>query len=128
MSLVSNLFLLFVAAGVIVYYLVPAKWQWLVLLAFSYIYYIAGGIRYVGFLLFSTFVTWLTALAIEKMETASTGHFLLYLSVFGIYSGCILETMQSRTSSLEICAVCILLPADPSGTDRKIQQTGTSAL
>ena len=70
MSLVSNLFLLFVAAGVIVYYLVPAKWQWLVLLAFSYIYYIAGGIRYVGFLLFSTFVTWLTALAIEKMETA----------------------------------------------------------
>jgi len=53
MSLVSNLFLLFVAAGVIVYYLVPAKWQWLVLLAFSYIYYIAGGIRYVGFLLFS---------------------------------------------------------------------------
>lgn len=66
MSLVSNLFLLFVAAGVIVYYLVPAKWQWLVLLAFSYIYYIAGGIRYVGFLLFSTFVTWLTALAIEK--------------------------------------------------------------
>ena len=70
MSLVSNLFLLFVAAGVIVDYLVPAKWQGLVLLAFSYIYYIAGGIRYVGFLLFSTFVTWLTALAIEKMETA----------------------------------------------------------
>ena len=70
MSLVSNLFLLFVAAAVIVYYLVPARWQWLVLLSFSYIYYIAGGIKYVGFLLFSTLVTWMIALLIEKEETA----------------------------------------------------------
>lgn len=70
MSLVSNLFLLFVAAAVIVYYLVPARWQWLVLLGFSYIYYIAGGIKYVGFLLFSTLVTWMIALLIEKEETA----------------------------------------------------------
>ena len=38
MSLVSNLFLLFVVASVLVYYIVPQKWQWLVLLVFSYIY------------------------------------------------------------------------------------------
>ena len=62
MSLVSNLFLLFVAASVLVYYIVPHKFQWLVLLCFSYIYYLAGGVRYVGFLLFSTLVTWLIAL------------------------------------------------------------------
>ena len=38
MSLVSNLFLLFVAVSVLVYYIVPHKFQWLVLLCFSYIY------------------------------------------------------------------------------------------
>ena len=58
MSLVSNLFLLFVAVSVLVYYIVPHKFQWLVLLCFSYIYYLAGGVRYVGFILFSTLVTW----------------------------------------------------------------------
>ena len=69
MSLISNLFILFVAAGVFVYYIVPRKFQWIVLLIFSYIYYLAGGPRYVIFILFSTFVTWLTALLIEKTET-----------------------------------------------------------
>ena len=68
MSLVSNLFLLFVAASVLVYYIVPQKCQWLVLLCFSYIYYLAGGVKYVGFLLFSTLVTWLVALGVEKMK------------------------------------------------------------
>ena len=52
MSLVSNLFLLFVMASVLVYYIVPRKFQWIVLLIFSYIYYIAGGPRYVVFILF----------------------------------------------------------------------------
>ena len=40
-------------------------------------------------------------------------------------SGYILDVYWKRCKaehqSLEICAVCILLPADPSGTDRKIQ-------
>lgn len=73
MSLVSNLFILFVAASVLIYYLVPRRFQWIVLLAFSYIYYIAGGPRYVVFILFSTLVTWLLALLIEKQkETAIT--------------------------------------------------------
>ena len=55
MSLVSNLFLLFVMASVLVYYIVPRKFQWIVLLIFSYIYYIAQHhklkIRYYTFIL-----------------------------------------------------------------------------
>ena len=69
MSLVSNLFLLFVAASVLdLLSLCPRRFQWIVLLAFSYLYYIAGGPRYVVFILFSTLVTWLMALLIEKAE------------------------------------------------------------
>ena len=53
MSLTSNLFLLFVAAAVIVYYLMSAKARWLVLLVFSYLFYMAGGARFAGFLGFA---------------------------------------------------------------------------
>ena len=72
MSLVSNLFLLFVAVSVLVYYIVPHKFQWLVLLCFSYIYYLACCIRYVCFILFSTLVTWGIALAVEKAEACGS--------------------------------------------------------
>lgn len=65
MSLVSNTFLLFVGAAVLLYYIVPKKLQWIVLLCFSYLYYIAGGARYVVFLIFSTLVTYGAALCVQ---------------------------------------------------------------
>ena len=66
MTLVSNAFWLFVFAAVLVYYLMPGRLQWIVLLIFSYAYYLAGGVKYVVFLLFSTVVTFVFALLIEK--------------------------------------------------------------
>ena len=84
MSLVSNLFILFVAASVLIYYLVPRRFQWIVLLAFSYIYYIAGGPRYGVFILFSTIVTWLLALLIEKTEGNGNHKGAKKLLIFGL--------------------------------------------
>ena len=66
MSLVSNLFLLLIAAALLVYYLVPDRFKWMVLLLFSYLYYIAGGVRYVLFILYSTIVIYLFARLIDK--------------------------------------------------------------
>ena len=37
MSLVSNTFLIFVLLALIVYYIVPKRFQWIVLLLFSYV-------------------------------------------------------------------------------------------
>lgn len=68
MSLVSNTFLIFVAASVLVYYVLPKRLQWFVLLCFSYGYYLAGGIRYVVFLLFSTLVTYVAGLGIQSAK------------------------------------------------------------
>ena len=65
MSLVSNLFLLFTAAAVIIYYLVPDRIKWMVLLVFSYLYYLCGGVRYLFFILYSTIVIYLFAILIE---------------------------------------------------------------
>ena len=53
MSMVSNTFLLFVLAVLILYYLVPAKAQWIVLLIFSYLYYVSGNARYLFYILFN---------------------------------------------------------------------------
>ena len=62
MSLVSNLFLLFVAVSVLVYYIVPHKFQWLVLLCFSYIYYLSVGGGPLRGLLILFFQHWLPRL------------------------------------------------------------------
>ena len=46
MSLISMEFLTFVAVAVIGYYLIPKRYQWVWLLAFSYIYYASSGMKY----------------------------------------------------------------------------------
>lgn len=68
MSLVSNAFVLLVAAALILYYLVPSRFQWIVLLVFSYLYYLSGNAKYVVFILFSTCVTYIFARIIESMQ------------------------------------------------------------
>ncbi len=68
MSLISNAFILFVVAAVCCYYLAPMKIRWVVLLAFSYVYYLAGGVRYLFFILYSTIVVYLFGLAIDHLQ------------------------------------------------------------
>ena len=50
MSLVSNVFILFVAGSVAIYYILPQKVQWCGLTVMSYIYYLAAGSKYILFL------------------------------------------------------------------------------
>ena len=61
MSLISMEFLTFVAVAVIGYYLIPKRYQWVWLLAFSYIYYASSGMKYLVFLVYTTVVTYGTA-------------------------------------------------------------------
>lgn len=84
MSLVSNIFLLFIATSVLVYYLMPGKYQWLVLLFFSYVYYIAGGKKYVCFLVASTVITWLLAYLIEKKREADEDKSVRGILILGL--------------------------------------------
>ncbi len=59
MSLVSNVFILFVIASVAVYYFLPKRFRWWALLVSSYVYYLAAGSKYVVYLLFSSVLTYL---------------------------------------------------------------------
>ncbi len=67
MSLVSNLFIIFIAAAVVFYYVVPKKLQWVVLLVFSMLYYLSGNAKYILFLMFSIIVTYSFGCIIDNM-------------------------------------------------------------
>ena len=68
MSLVSNAFVLFVAAAVILYYVLPGSLQWIWLLAVSYLYYLSGNPGYVVYILYSTAVVYITALLVVRFR------------------------------------------------------------
>lgn len=59
MSFTSGTFIVFVLAALAAYYLAPRRFRWVVLLAASYGFYLAGGPGAVGYLLFTTLTTYL---------------------------------------------------------------------
>lgn len=72
MQFLSVGFLLFAALLLLIYYLIPGKIQWVLLLAASYAFYLWAGIDYLLFILLTTGSTWLTtayiARELEKQE------------------------------------------------------------
>ncbi len=68
MALYSLKFLAFVALVAFVYYIVPKKWQWSVLLIASYGFYIASGIENLAYILFTTVFTFLSALYMQRLR------------------------------------------------------------
>jgi len=61
MSITSLNFALFVIAVVIIYYLMPKKTRWVVLLISSYVFYGFFGLKYLVFILITTLSTYLSA-------------------------------------------------------------------
>ena len=107
MSMVSNTFLLFVLAVLILYYLVPAKAQWIVLLIFSYLYYVSGNARYLFYILYSTIIVYGFGLLIDHLQQKGTDQKVLKrivslglfcnLGMLGIvkYSGFFADSLNS---------------------------------
>ena len=73
MSFVSAVFPLFLAASVLVYYLLPKRFRWLALLIASFVFYLAGGVKTVGFLLFTVLTTWAAGLGLEALNAKRKG-------------------------------------------------------
>lgn len=71
MSFTSAAFILFAALTLLVYYLVPKKAQWVVLLVASLVFYGAAGGWYLPFILLTILSTWLCALVIFKRARAA---------------------------------------------------------
>lgn len=104
MSLVSNVFILFVAGSVAIYYILPQKVQWCGLLVMSYIYYLVAGSKYILFLLFSTIVTYVSGRLIgsqigknkRKAKKFLIAGLFLNFGMLGVvkYTNFILENMN----------------------------------
>ena len=73
MLFTSYEFLLFIAVLAVVYYVIPAKFQWMLLLFASYLFYLIAGIWYLPFLIAVTLITYFAARIIDrKLEEQNT--------------------------------------------------------
>ncbi len=78
MSLTSLSFLIFICIVTCLYFILPGRFQWTVLMAASIVFYLAAGPKYIVFVLISTIVSFLCAGQIQKLhdnedETAASG-------------------------------------------------------
>lgn len=71
MSIVSMQFFFFLIVLVMLYFIVPKKWQWVVILIANVLFYIASGIKYLIYIVFVSFIAYWLALGIEKMNVLS---------------------------------------------------------
>ena len=68
MQIVSFEFLLFAAAVTALYFILPKRFQWAVILCGSIVFYAAAGVKYLFYILFMSFVSYAAALRLESAE------------------------------------------------------------
>ncbi|MCS6132113.1 MBOAT family protein [Clostridium botulinum] len=68
MSFLQIDFWIFLTLCILVYYILPKKYQWIYLLISSYVFYTYTGIKTIGYILFTTITIWAGSLFISKIE------------------------------------------------------------
>lgn len=72
MSIVSFQFLVFAVCVVLLYFIVPRKWQWIVLLTANIVFYAFSGKRYLIYVLITAAVTYWAAVKLEACSMIGT--------------------------------------------------------
>ena len=72
MHFASYGFLIFLALLVPLYYLIPKKWQWVLLLVGSYVFYSFAGTGYLAYIVSTTLTTWYAAIRMDKLKDIQT--------------------------------------------------------
>lgn len=68
MSFINLEYFLFIAVGMALYYVLPRKLQWIVLLVMSYVYYLSFNAEAVVYIIFTTLVTFAAGIIIEYVD------------------------------------------------------------
>lgn len=68
MLFTSSEFIVFLILVLLLYYLVPGKFQWQILLLFSYVFYFLADPKYLFFIIFTTCSTYIVSIQIEKIN------------------------------------------------------------
>lgn len=95
MSFASLPFVGLVTAGVVLYYLVPKRAQWVVLLLASMVFYLVGGVKSAVWLVLVAGLTWLAGLLLEKQNARPAPDKAAKTAV--------------RRAKKQICVACLVL-------------------
>ena len=76
MSFTSISFLAFLGILIVLYYALPKKIQWIVLLVASYAFYAFAGLKYFGFILFTSITTYLVTLYMDSNHKKQAAYLL----------------------------------------------------
>ncbi len=74
-------FIYFFPLVVIMFFLTPKKWQWVILLIASYYFYMSWNVDYVVLILFTTVISYSTAIGIEKTKKVRYKKLFLWSSI-----------------------------------------------
>ncbi|MHB8063141.1 MAG: MBOAT family O-acyltransferase [Ruminiclostridium sp.] len=74
MLFTSHVFILFLVAVFILYYSIPKKYQWMLLLAASYLFYAFSGIKYILYILLTTVSTYFVSLKISELHQVQSDY------------------------------------------------------
>jgi D-alanyl-lipoteichoic acid acyltransferase DltB (MBOAT superfamily) len=118
MSFVSLSFITFVALGLIIYYILPKKTQWVVLLLLSYAFYLFGGIKTVGYLVFTTITTYLAGILLARYKSKMIRRLIVTFTIIGNFGVLFLIKYWNFTANIingifentVITGINILLP------------------
>ena len=75
MSFTSYEFIAFLIAIFLLYYIIPKKFQWILLLIGSYVFYAFAGIDFLLYILATTLTTWFAATRITKIQDERNEYF-----------------------------------------------------
>lgn len=75
-------FLIFLPLVVFIYYLIPSKYRWILLLAASYFFYMSWRAEYAFLIMFSTLIDYVAGLQMEKQPDKKKRKKYLLLSLF----------------------------------------------
>jgi len=115
-------FIYFFPIVLLLYFLSPYKWRWLVLLISSYYFYMSWNVDYVFLILFTTIISYGSAIQIEKSETKKTKKIYLAFSViaslavlffykyFNFIGSSLNDVFGSFNSAFEVPYLKLLLP------------------
>ena len=91
MTVTSFHFFMLLAVGVAIYYIVPRKIQWLVLLALSIVFYVCAATPYTMiFLVLSTAITYGATMVIDKIGPGGVNKMVTRISVAAVFLNVIL--------------------------------------
>jgi alginate O-acetyltransferase complex protein AlgI len=74
-------FLIFLPIVIIIYYILPHKFRWVLLLAASYYFYMAWNPKYIVLIVFSTLVDYFAAILMEKQKNKARRKVFLLISL-----------------------------------------------